>query len=48
VIEGLYVTGNSSAAVTGRCYPGAGSSVGPSMVFGYLAARHATGANRSF
>jgi 3-oxosteroid 1-dehydrogenase len=48
VIEGLYVTGNSSAAVTGRCYPGAGSSVGPSMVFGYLAARHATGANRGF
>jgi 3-oxosteroid 1-dehydrogenase len=46
VIEGLYVTGNSSSAVTGRCYPGAGSSVGPSMVFGYLAARHASGANR--
>lgn len=45
VIGGLYVTGNSSAAVTGRCYPGAGSSVGPSMVFGYLAARHALGSN---
>lgn len=45
VIEGLYVTGNTSAAVTGRCYPGAGSSIGPSMVFGYLAARHAVGAN---
>lgn len=45
VIEGLYVTGNSSAAVTGRCYPGAGSSIGPSMVFGYLAARHACGVN---
>jgi 3-oxosteroid 1-dehydrogenase len=42
-IEGLYVTGNSSAAVVGRCYPGAGSSIGPSMVFGYLAARHAAG-----
>jgi 3-oxosteroid 1-dehydrogenase len=46
VIQGLYVTGNSSAAVTGRCYPGAGASVGPSMVFGYIAARHASGANR--
>jgi 3-oxosteroid 1-dehydrogenase len=45
VIPGLYVTGNSSAAVTGRCYPGAGSSVGPSLVFGYVAARHAVGAN---
>ncbi|HEX7856345.1 MAG TPA: FAD-binding protein [Sphingobium sp.] len=45
VIEGLYVTGNSSAAVMGRCYPGAGSSIGPSMVFGYLSARHAAGAN---
>ncbi len=45
VIAGLYVTGNSSAAVTGRCYPGAGSSIGPSMVFGYLAAQHAAGAN---
>ncbi len=40
-IAGLYVTGNSSAAVTGRCYPGAGSSIGSSMVFGYLAARNA-------
>lgn len=45
VITGLYVTGNSSAAVVGRCYPGAGASVGPSMVFGYIAARHASGAN---
>lgn len=41
-IDGLYVTGNSSAAVTGRCYPGAGSSIGPSMVFGFLAAQHAS------
>jgi 3-oxosteroid 1-dehydrogenase len=46
IIPGLYVTGNSSAAVAGRCYPGAGASVGPSMVFGYIAARHATGAYR--
>jgi 3-oxosteroid 1-dehydrogenase len=45
VIPGLYVTGNSSAAVMGRCYPGAGASVGPSMTFGYIAARHAAGLN---
>jgi 3-oxosteroid 1-dehydrogenase len=45
VIAGLYVTGNSSAAVNGRCYPGAGSSIGPSMVFGYIAARHAARTN---
>jgi 3-oxosteroid 1-dehydrogenase len=45
VIPGLYVTGNSSAAVVGRCYPGAGASVGPSMTFGYIAARHAAGLN---
>jgi len=27
--------------VMGRCYPGAGASIGASFVFGYLAARHA-------
>lgn len=45
VIPGLYVTGNSASSVNGRAYPGAGSSVGPAMVFGYLAARHAAGSN---
>jgi 3-oxosteroid 1-dehydrogenase len=45
-IPGLYVTGNSASSVNGRAYPGAGSSVGPAMVFGYLAARHATGMNQ--
>ena len=45
VIPGLYVTGNSASSVNGRSYPGAGSSVGPAMVFGYLAARHASGMN---
>jgi 3-oxosteroid 1-dehydrogenase len=45
VIPGLYVTGSSSAAVVGRCYPGAGASIGPSMTFGYIAARHAAGLN---
>jgi 3-oxosteroid 1-dehydrogenase len=41
VIEGLYATGVSTASVMGRFYPGAGSSVGPSFVWGYVAACHA-------
>jgi 3-oxosteroid 1-dehydrogenase len=45
VIEGLYSTGTSTASVMGRFYPGAGSSVGPSYVFGYIAAKHAANAS---
>ena len=45
VIAGLYATGVSSASVMGRAYPGAGSSVGPSFVWGYIAAKHAAGIN---
>jgi 3-oxosteroid 1-dehydrogenase len=41
-IEGLYATGNCTATIWGRCYPGPGVSIGGSMVFGYIAARHAT------
>ena len=43
VIPGLYATGVSTASVRGRFYPGAGSSVGPSFVWGYVAAKHAGG-----
>jgi 3-oxosteroid 1-dehydrogenase len=43
VIKGLYATGVSTASVMGRRYPGAGSSVGPSFTWGYVAARHAAG-----
>ena len=41
VISGLYATGVSTASVMGRAYPGAGSSVGPSFVWGYVAAKDA-------
>jgi len=41
VIPGLYATGVSTASVMGGVYPGAGSSVGPSFVWGYVAAKHA-------
>ena len=43
VIEGLYATGVTTASVMGNVYPGAGASIGPSIVFGYIAARHAAG-----
>lgn len=41
IIAGLYATGNATASVMGRAYPGAGASIGPSFVWGYVAAKHA-------
>jgi 3-oxosteroid 1-dehydrogenase len=43
VIDGLYAAGNVSAPVMGHTYPGPGGTIGPAMVFGYLAALHIAG-----
>lgn len=40
-IPGLYATGNTSASVMGNDYAGAGATIGPAMVFGWVGARHA-------
>jgi 3-oxosteroid 1-dehydrogenase len=47
VIEGLYACGVSTASVMGGVYPGAGASIGPSLTFGYVAAKHAAGVGNS-
>ena len=47
VIEGLYATGNTSASIMANEYAGPGATIGPSMVFGYIAARHAASSDRS-
>ena len=38
VIPGLYATGNVSASVMGNDYAGAGATIGPAIVFGFVAA----------
>ncbi|HXY43701.1 MAG TPA: FAD-dependent oxidoreductase, partial [Acidimicrobiales bacterium] len=41
VVEGLYAAGNTAACVFGPAYPGGGATLGPALVFGFLAGRHA-------
>lgn len=43
VIEGLYACGNDMASVMEGHYPGPGTTLGPAIVFGYRAAKHAAG-----
>lgn len=47
-IPGLFATGNSTASVMGRSYPGAGASIGASIAFAWQASRRASGDNRRF
>jgi 3-oxosteroid 1-dehydrogenase len=44
-IGGLYAAGNITAPVVAGTYPGAGASLGGGVTWGYVAARHAMGAN---
>jgi 3-oxosteroid 1-dehydrogenase len=43
-IMGLYSTGVTAASVMGRTSPGSGVNIGPSFVWGYVAAKDALGA----
>jgi len=44
-IRGLYAAGNETASLMGGNYPGGGITLGPAVTFGYIAARHMSGAN---
>jgi 3-oxosteroid 1-dehydrogenase len=45
VIPGLYATGNTAATVMAHRTPGPGTSVGPAVTWGYVAAKHAVSAD---
>ena len=42
-IPGLYACGNDMQSIMNGAYPGPGITLGPALVFGYLAAMHACG-----
>jgi succinate dehydrogenase/fumarate reductase flavoprotein subunit len=46
-IEGLYACGNDLASIFKGTYPGPGTTLGPAISFGYLAAMHAAGRVRA-
>lgn len=43
VIPGLYACGNDFSSIFRGTYPGPGTTLGPALVFGWLAAQHAAG-----
>ncbi|ORX07186.1 3-ketosteroid-delta-1-dehydrogenase [Mycobacterium triplex] len=45
VIDGLYAIGNTAANAFGTTYPGAGATIAQGLVYGYIAARDAAGAD---
>lgn len=42
-IEGFYASGNTTASVMGRRYPGPGATIAPALTFSWLAMRHVAG-----
>jgi len=42
-IPGLYACGNDMNSIMGGAYPGPGITLGPALVFGWIAARHLAG-----
>jgi succinate dehydrogenase/fumarate reductase flavoprotein subunit len=44
-IQGLYAVGNDMSSVMGDAYPAPGITIGPGIVFGFLATKHATKLN---
>jgi len=45
-IDGLYAAGNVTANPMGKCYPGPGGTIGPAMVFAYIAVERLAAAPR--
>ncbi|HKD66277.1 MAG TPA: FAD-dependent oxidoreductase [Candidatus Binataceae bacterium] len=41
IIEGLYAAGNTTANIFGSMYPAGGATIGPGVVFGHHAGKHA-------
>jgi hypothetical protein len=42
-LAGLYAVGNDMQSIMGEAYPAPGITIGPGMVFAYIATRHALG-----